>query len=492
VKFVRSCDIGVQQQKMLVGRSEFEDNKTCVHCNLHDVLSATGAEMVAHMKPPPDSSKADAKIAYDAIGEYLAENIWAFPLERAPMCLVHKQPCPAHPAWVYQQIRDGAKPKSTNDTEPWWAEMKDADFHLDVEVDDILKSLGIGDGAGGPHGMSEPQGPLMVNISTLTCVDHSPLGLLKGEAGPSMLEHATFVATRIARAKARLEHVYFTECSDRYRTLAMQARLLPTHAVLAIKTGSDKLGHPVKKGRGYGAGVNRLTHVWCGAQTEQGVQEEFSRLFHASVELDGRVYLLAEQEEVWAHMNAMALIRRKTLPSDYKTLRCSEYFDHLSAPGVVHIKSQYEDLFVESKAGAPHFADLAHHPNKGPTHGSLVPSLDTHPKTFTWHSPPPFSGERYLVTSEMLAVQGVDVFPGLSGGRPLSVVGPLFAKHNLNQQGILVGNALHIPTFAAWVLYVMGNMLPVEYFYQLAPQPQMASSSAAASSRDVFEDVPVE
>ena len=60
---------------------------------------------------------------------------------------------------------------------------------------------------------------------------------------------------------------------------------------------------------------------------------------------------------------------------------------------------------------------------------------------------------------KLLAAQGVDMYPELSGGRLLSPLRTLFKKYSSNQVRFMAGNSMHIPTHAAWMLYVISHML---------------------------------
>ena len=139
---------------------------------------------------------------------------------------------------------------------------------------------------------------------------------------------------------------------------------------------------------------------------------------------------------------------------------------------VVQIKGEYQQEFKREIARPPYFADLAHHPNKGPKHGPLVPNLDTHPRIFTWSAPgEPGEGERYLTSGELLASLGVDVYEPLCGGRSQSPLCNALAQQPLSKQLMMIGNGVHVPTIASWYLYVLGNMCPKKHFWTIRKQP---------------------
>ena len=143
---------------------------------------------------------------------------------------------------------------------------------------------------------------------------------------------------------------------------------------------------------------------------------------HPGPSVHASVFLLSSQAEVAAMAQDLAASRKRVLrpASGAGTLQPSTYFSTIAPPGMVQCKAEYERAFISESAPQPWLADLAHHPGMGPRHGSLMPSLDTHPHIFTWDAPPPVQGERFITPRELLASLGVDTFPTLSGGRPLS------------------------------------------------------------------------
>jgi hypothetical protein len=334
---------------------------------------------------------------------------------------------------------------------PWWAQPL------------------FNDAANGEDEDGNPIEPITINISGLTCKDFSMLGLQKRDAGVSSKEHTTYVATRKALCQRKEEHFYFSECAETYPTLQKQGPLASSHFQVSVRTGPEAMGFPTRRLRSFGAGVNRSTHVWVGPSVDK-VQEDFANTFHRSIVLTGEVFLQASLRDIHDNSRALAAVRKKCLPEDFQSCEYSEYLDILAPPGVVMIKAEYEAAFAADTLTPPFFADLAHHPFKGPAHGAFIPVLDTHPKTFTWNAPSPMQGERFLLPSELLASLGNDVYPSLSAGRSLSSLPSLLAKHPLAKQLMMIGNSIHAPTLAAWIYYVLGNSVPLERFNAMPGQ----------------------
>ena len=120
-------------------------------------------------------------------------------------------------------------------------------------------------------------------------------------------------------------------------------------------------------------------------------------------------------------------------------------------------------------------ADLEHHPGTKSTPGKNVPCIPTHSRLWSWRK------ERLMTGLETLAAQGIDVLPVLSGDRGVSPLGHILASLAVREQKQLAGNMMHIPTFAKWMMYVMGNTIRTTDAYRLSsPMPPAGDESVAA------------
>ena len=129
----------------------------------------------------------------------------------------------------------------------------------------------------------------------------------------------------------------------------------------------------------------------------------------------------------------------------------------------------------------PNFADLDHHPQFGPSVGSILPPLDTHPKIYSWEH------QRFAVTSELYSALGVDMKHGLlCGNRSLSPLATLIPELPLRKRMQIAGNGMHVPMMAAWFVYVLARCVRVEAFYTMSQQVSLAATSPRDD--DVFED----
>jgi hypothetical protein len=492
VDFVNSNDVDHCARIALVMLSQATTNSAaCVLGNVDVALSASANEMVqSNLMPPRDASNAIAKEHYQAMRGYLLDSASAIcSPEAGGFCLVHHMTCPVHPGWVEACRLSGlsasqvvaqmlacagesaaSAPVRLEElvVEPWWiARLSAAQGSQNCDDNDVQHA-----GGGGRA--------LVVNIAGIPCLDYTRLGKRKTDGGPTAKDHAIYFATRKALAAHRLEDLYITECSDTYHAALNQVDMAASHYVLEVKTGPELHGSPIRRRRTFAAGVSKASFVWVGPPLDE-IQQDFNKLFHRSMVLTGEVFLQDTPGKVLTFHAALAAARNKVLPDDAEGLSVADYLDVVAAPGVVQIKSEYEREFASLGLSPPLFADLAHHPYKGPQHGSLVPSLDTHPKIYVWRNPDSTAGERFMTPMELLSCHGVDVFQELSAGRSLSALPAIVSCMSLAQQFRLVGNSVHVPTLSAWAFYVIANMVPVGRFFQIAPV-------VGGDHGEVFED----
>ena len=117
--------------------------------------------------------------------------------------------------------------------------------------------------------------------------------------------------------------------------------------------------------------------------------------------------------------------------------------------------ARYEKARPEREDLAGNYlVDLDHDVGYGPASGPVLPALDTHPTIYS------FQGGRLLLPQELLAAQGVDMFPAMAVTRPVSPLRDVFSSFSANDLRFFAGNSMHVPTLGAWLMYAMGNVLP--------------------------------
>ncbi len=237
--------------------------------------------------------------------DYLLGNAaWCLPANKSAFCLVHKCKCPVNPGWAMAERLAGSAPQEVRE------KFGDAASRFPVPKGAWWASDELCTQACGSGTSSVSAKPLQVNISSLICLDYSPLGLQKGLAGESREEHAIWLGTRRINAVRNHEDLYFTECSSRYRAKECQAQLESTHRIVSITSGAWEQGHAIRRRRSLCAGLNRETLVWCGPESPEEIQKEFELLYHRRLVLDASIYFIDSDEEAYQHHAACAQNRR--------------------------------------------------------------------------------------------------------------------------------------------------------------------------------------
>jgi len=203
--------------------------------------------------------------------------------------------------------------------------------------------------------------------------------------------------------------------------------------------------------------------VWLGPKSDEKVQEDFMSFFRRTRLLDGDVYMQASHDEIVAYIKQKAHMRNKHLDPLYDDEEMVSILPFLLPPDAQRRfgehKTAYE-AFAAENPGKPYFSDLDHNVGMGPMSGSIFPTADTHPEIFS------FGHGRLACPGEVLSSQGVDVYPALSGGRSQSKVASSILKLPAKEIMHLAGNAVHIPTCTAWMLYVLTHLRRVEDMYK--------------------------
>ena len=82
------------------------------------------------------------------------------------------------------------------------------------------------------------------------------------------------------------------------------------------------------------------------------------------------------------------------------------------------------------------------------------------------------------------------MFPGLAGQRGISPLAQIFENFRDQDLRFLAGNAIHIPAFAAWILFCAGNVVSRETYSRLPmPMKEPPPFEGTAGSADAeFEN----
>ena len=164
------------------------------------------------------------------------------------------------------------------------------------------------------------------------------------------------------------------------------------------------------------------------------------------------------------------------LPSELRGQPMGTYLDQILCPSDLRNLIAYEADFQKMPAGGQYFVDVVQTPGQGCTGRSIIPTLDTHPKVYS------FDHQRFATPMELSSAMGLDIYPGsLCGGRPVSPLVDIFRLMSVSQQLNVLGNGLHAPTMAAWYIYVLSNCVRIEFFYTM--------TMTVTQEEDIFESV---
>ena len=511
VQFVRSCDWGSQQHKVLcVESTMFTEGSNCVFRDMQDRMHEKSRKHIAQLAPGK-SNKMPLKEAVrnnQMIEEFLLKNRgWAVPIGASSWCSMHQQCCPVNPLWLWREMRANSSEahavlaqRQQDVPEPWWVTKippsrpslggdlpatgppakrfkksctglfeDDADFdfpNFDFEADDV-------------------QEPRCISVSGLTCTDWCLGGKKTRFGGVSEQYHAAWLADRMTCAEYNCEDVSFSECSSKYPVVEKQlVPLKETHTTVFVKVCPSILGFPSLRERTFAANVAQGRQVWVGPSDKDDIMAAFLKFYGATCSLTGEVYLQADLEELKEMVRCAVRRRRKALPPSFESTFNGEMEDLLvkmCPPGAVQRKVEHETHRLEfPKEKRFLFSDIDHHAGKGPLSTGKFPVMLTHGSY--WN----YSQKRFASRKEEFSAQGVDMYESLAGKRGISPMAAVFADLDDRHQQVLNGNAIHVPAFAAWMMFVLGNIMPVEAFHQMSPM--IKNSDAADDSNDAQEE----
>ena len=106
--WVRSCDVGELQLKLLMEKSDLEtEGAACVLVDINKrVQDAHVAKMMDDLEPPSGATASDAGEAYASMHQTIkARRSSCFPFASTCFCAKHQRLCPAYPAGVVSAVR---------------------------------------------------------------------------------------------------------------------------------------------------------------------------------------------------------------------------------------------------------------------------------------------------------------------------------------------------------------------------------------------------
>lgn len=440
-RFHRACDIEHLAKRSLAAGS---DSQPCVLHDLMDRLPQVAREWVEAAAPDPHVPVDQAVACYKDILQWLDLNrTWAFPADAQSYCCVHDCCCYAHPSFV---LSNGGEHRASP----------------------VPKRRRVSDESSSASAVSAVR-PLFMNSAGTTCTGWTPTGNRLRHADPSEKVHAVWVMERKALAEREEEDVFFQENSSAYDYQDKIVDPLDTHTVLRVKWSPDSGGFPVRRPRSFCAGLNNQTMVWTGPEPAD-VQEHFASFFGRSLAVDGDVWLQATDEMVQAERRRLALTRGNHIGMDnLESFGTEEMLSKLLPPGQVQRYRSYNSKRVEQGVadGACWIADLEQWPDKGKsTPGRLMPSNLTHGTLWSW------ALQRPVTALEQFYAHGYHVFPR-DGSPFVCKLLPHLLTLKSSQLKHLVGNGFHLPSMAAWQVYILSHTVKINRIMSIEPEMAM-------------------
>jgi hypothetical protein len=464
-RFVRTSDVGDIQKEVLERQSElFEQNAQCVFGSLSDRLDGVAREFLDALIKPEKGDSLDCAVEKNRlVHEYCLANTWMCKPTSVCICSVHDCHCPVFPLQAILHPDSFAIELSPKEgCNAWWRQYVLATPPLYPAAKRVKSCSAAFEDADD----SNPQPrPLSLTFGGITCVDYCSVGKQKRLGGPHEKDHAIYMQSLKVGHQNDLIDVSITEHSSRYPGSERQGEALDGCCrVISIKGSAVRIGFPNIRTRSFGAIFNLSTMVWLGPDSDESIENEFYELFGRPCDLDGSVYMQASDIEVQGYCQELASTRKNILPDDWRTNSLLSILPKLGPVGYVHRYAEHEQIY-KKQASDNYFADLEHHPGKGVTHGRLMPTMLTH--GFDWWFQPDTAKQRPVTPRELYAASGFDVYNELCADRPQSEAFDLMRDLKSDSLKLLVGNGLHLPTAALWIMYVLANVLPRSDFFSI-------------------------
>ncbi|CAE7253617.1 unnamed protein product [Symbiodinium sp. CCMP2592] len=322
-------------------------------------------------------------------------------------------------------------------------------------------------------------GALVIAHAGNCCQAWSQEGKRARASHESQVPLAAWVASRKHLCQAGEEDMFFEECTPLFDVEeCLREPLRDTHRIIKVVTGPRLMGWPTSRERLLSAGLSLRSLVWVGPQTDEGVQDEFERLFARSPRVNGSIFLQEDEADVQRWLR-LQLQKRSHYP---ETMPQGEgLFQMLLAPGHLQRLEAYE-AFRAEHAGldGTFFCDLDHWPHSpGPDYGPMMPCLLTHGSILE------MSRARFVTPSERFLSLGFHAVRRATE-RFCWDLGPYVLgqadRHTKSQSG----NSQSLPVILAWNLYVFCNTVKRE---TTSPGPRISNLSDDSVGSD--DEVPM-
>ena len=444
VVFKRTCDCGTSQTRLLTWISNHcFGSRVCHFENLFDRLPTWGKEWLAAALPPKNASKAVRSAAHQDIDEWMHRCKDAlFTPEQKSMCSVHGRMCPVHPKYDVAMPQPPAKrSRDEQGTEHHPEEIPEDSEDIPEEQSD-----------------DERDEPVYINVAGVTCLAWSGEGAQEQHAHFSEVPHSLWCAERSAWASRKDEGLFFSECTPKYPVETKLMDRLPHHEVLSIRTAPEFFGWPSRRKRLLMCGIVKSQFVWAGPTD---YEEDFARRFYKGMSVQGDVFFRASRAERDEEYTEIARARKFQVSSEHlKSMRAQAVLEMILPPGALVRAFTHNGNRETLAADEVLIVDVDHNVgSKGSTPGSEWPVQLTH-GTFM-NITEDIADMQVAVAREHLLAMGFNMYPPEGSLLPPSPLVTALSACSMSRSEIkrLGGNSMHMVTQAAWMMYVLSNLI---------------------------------
>lgn len=236
--------------------------------------------------------------------------------------------------------------------------------------------------------------------------------------------------------------------------------------VVSIVIGPTALGWPLQRQRLFASAINQDTYIWCGPPSGVGVLAEFMSIFGARVMVDAAFFEGRDTPEQRDKFLREICRTRGTWPQAGGKLSVIE----LLPPGERRNLQRLQELIARQPSRfvgelGKSVADLSQNPDMRLRCGKLFPPLMKSSKLCVCGP----SDAEFLTPSEVNFAHGWASIP-VRGNEAFRRASSSLSGLTIAEQQSLSGNAMHLPTFAAWLLYTAANIFPKSAINTLSPQ----------------------
>ena len=361
------------------------------------------------MAPPPSCTPVEAERCYKKMNSWLHDNrAVVYGKERHGQCLVHGGNCPVVPC---------------------------ADPNL--ILDQRTRSL-------------------TMNFSSSSCRPWSLKGSRLHYAHPDMAAYYTFIHERVVLQ----EDVVFHENSPNFPLAQLFTHMLSeTHFVVSLTFNACDLGHPLQRRRQYSVALRRSAIEWLGPRTSSDLAQDFEKMFRRRVVLDGDVFFADSSERRLSTMKQYAFrrgsfVRDDLLPSqiDFVTLLSGTERDRL----VAYHKVREQSAFLSNTL----ICDITQNPDFRNYSSVVMPTQTTNSRFVSLkHGPSglPFTPYELMFAHGWPTIRCQACEEFTNDAKIKDLLKFLDTDIKDRQLVSLSGNALHLPSLASFVLYILGN-----------------------------------